>query len=1094
MSKFSYKSLLIIFFFLLISVVVLAKFILPKNKVSAAWWNDGWNYRQAINISTHTTAQSNVYITTSINIGTTAKTQTDDGDFRFVNQNGELLSYYLVSGVGTTNITFHIQFSNFPAGSQTIYAYYGNFSVENGFSLSDFTTLASNYTIGSLSSEETGGGPIAYWKFDEGIGTTIYDSSSNQNNGLLSGTTLPVWIDESQCISGKCLGFSNSSDTINFGHNITIDSLTKMTLTAWVKANTWTHVSTILNKGPESAVDHFWWGWGTPGWGPTGGGMSLEIGDSSGYQVLKGQDNLTWETNHWYFIAVTIDNSTKQYKHYRDGILAGSGTFSKNFSPGTLNLYADSYLGNSGHNLNGYLDEIRIYSYVRTASQIKLDYNARGSLQGSSVNLGIKSSTRPNLSSKLVAYYKFNEGSGTTIYNGSIGSSLNGTLGTGSSAPAWTNNGKFNKALIFNGTTSKIDLPNDIVSVSNIRTNGITYSAWIKTSNNSQIQRIVGQQISNGYSDYSSGGLGINSSGKAQMISYDDSGSYKYMESTTTLQNNIWYHIVGTYNSSDQKMRIYINGELEGNPISIVTFSRLFTNASNRIGLKDYVTPYSFVGSIDEVKIYNTALTDDEVKQDYNQGSAISFGSSNQTIGGTTTSLDYCIPGDTSYCASPVAEYNFEENTGTTTKDISGNNNNFTFNTGTSAPTWSIGKKSIGSALNFDGSSNWVQRTLSPSIAAATDYTQCLWFNSSTNTTRQVIIDDANQWEHWIAITTNKTIMGCYYNTTQICTTSTATINLNTWNHVCLSVKSGQKMSLYLNGSLTSENTNIGSSLPKIYDDICIGANGGSVHGEKFTGKIDDVKIYNYARTPAQVAYDYNKGAPIGWWKLDECQGSIANDSSGTGNTGSINIGPSGTQTSTGTCTTSGTAWGNGASGHTNSSLNFDGYDDNVSLNTAFNGTNNYSLSSWVYLNSNFSSSKYDRFLGTPTWGSGRIGLIVTPNYKLGANTYFGAGGDYWQTTNITVPLNQWFHAAITFDRNGNQNLFYNGILVSSINISAASSYSWSGENLKIAYGTYGDTYYVPHEGKIDDVRIYNYALTVEQVKQLYNGGSVNFN
>lgn len=168
-----------------------------------------WHYRKAINISSHTSSESNVYIIATVNIGTTTKAQADDGDFRFITQSGENLNYYIASGVGTTTISFHILIPSFPAGAQTIYAYYGNPSASNGFSTSAFSTHASNYTIGSLSTEEIGGGPIVYWKFDEGVGTTAYDSAGN-NNGVINKAS---WTNQGKTNNG--LGFSpNQENTI----------------------------------------------------------------------------------------------------------------------------------------------------------------------------------------------------------------------------------------------------------------------------------------------------------------------------------------------------------------------------------------------------------------------------------------------------------------------------------------------------------------------------------------------------------------------------------------------------------------------------------------------------------------------------------------------------------------------------------------------------------------------------------------------------------------------------------------------------------------------------------------------------------------
>src|SRR5690606_5073324 len=105
----------------------------------------------------------------------------------------------------------------------------------------------------------------------------------------------------------------------------------------------------------------------------------------------------------------------------------------------------------------------------------------------------------------------------------------------------------------------------------------------------------------------------------------------------------------------------------------------------------------------------------------------------------------------------------------------------------------------------------------------------------------------------------------------------------------------------------------------------------GSRSTSTFNGMLDHIKIYDYARTPAQIAYDYNRGAPVAHWKFDECEGTVAHDSSGNGNHGTINIGASGSQSTAGTCQTSG-AWANGKDGRFNGSLNFDGTDDNVSI------------------------------------------------------------------------------------------------------------------------------------------------------------------
>src|SRR3990167_2376449 len=123
----------------------------------------------------------------------------------------------------------------------------------------------------------------------------------------------------------------------------------------------------------------------------------------------------------------------------------------------------------------------------------------------------------------------------------------------------------------------------------------------------------------------------------------------------------------------------------------------------------------------------------------------------------------------------------------------------------------------------------------------------------------------------------------------------------------------------------------------------------------RFNGKFDQIKIFDRTLTPAQIAWDYNKGGPVAHWRFDECQWTTANDSSGNTNTGTITVGATGTYTSMGTCPVSSasTMWYNGATGKRNYSLAFDGTDDYVTMGDPASGvldfgTGDFSLSAWI--------------------------------------------------------------------------------------------------------------------------------------------------
>lgn len=172
----------------------------------------------------------------------------------------------------------------------------------------------------------------------------------------------------------------------------------------------------------------------------------------------------------------------------------------------------------------------------------------------------------------------------------------------------------------FDGTDDYVSLPNNIVTTQHMSDNGISYSTWVKGNALGIEQRIIGQQISSGYSDYSSGGLGISSSNHFKMIAYSSAnpGAYQSAVSETTLNTNDWFHVVGTYNAVDKYLRVYVNGQQEGVPQIIGEF-RLYSNDANRMGAKLHSsTPYHFNGIITDARVYNRTLSPEEVSILYN--------------------------------------------------------------------------------------------------------------------------------------------------------------------------------------------------------------------------------------------------------------------------------------------------------------------------------------------------------------------------------------------------------------------------------------------------------------------------------------------
>lgn len=195
----------------------------------------------------------------------------------------------------------------------------------------------------------------------------------------------------------------------------------------------------------------------------------------------------------------------------------------------------------------------------------------------------------------------------------------------------------------------------------------------------------------------------------------------------------------------------------------------------------------------------------------------------------------------------------------------------------------------------------------------------------------------------------------------------------------------------------------------------------------------------------------------VGWWLFNEQGGIKANDISGRGNNGTLIGGPT---------------WNN-------QSLSFDGTNDYVV--TGNYATSNSSPMTWsVWVNPTATSNNTNGIIGYSTTSPERIALV---SGHSGANTdkwaIYTPGSGY--IFGSTHGLNQWYHLVMVFDGT-NVSLYVNGVL--DISPTAA---SYTAGTIPFAFGRFYynlNGYYFP--GSLDDVRVYNRALSAAEVQQLY--------
>lgn len=208
----------------------------------------------------------------------------------------------------------------------------------------------------------------------------------------------------------------------------------------------------------------------------------------------------------------------------------------------------------------------------------------------------------------LVAAYSFNEGSGTTVTDLS-GNGNNGVI----NGATWTT-GKYGGALSFNGSSSYVDLGNP---ASLQLTGSMTWSAWIYAAANpaDDGQIVAKSDSSSGWQFKTSPDTGSHTFGVAVS---PGSGSLTQRYSTTIRALNTWYHVAGVYNASAGTLNIYVNGVLDNGVLSGTIPSSQFNNSAVNVNIGRRTGGFYFNGIIDEVRIYNRALSLAEIQTSMN--------------------------------------------------------------------------------------------------------------------------------------------------------------------------------------------------------------------------------------------------------------------------------------------------------------------------------------------------------------------------------------------------------------------------------------------------------------------------------------------
>jgi hypothetical protein len=204
---------------------------------------------------------------------------------------------------------------------------------------------------------------VGHWTFDEGSGTTAYDSSGNGYNGTISGGAAYT----TGRISTGALSFDGVDDFVTVAHNSALAlANSEYTVAYWFKRESNTVAGTVFQAlGNE-----------TKGFGNyTHSNNNMYLVHGSGTPNSYGNSNSAFtyvEPAEWHHVAQVYNKDGATIYLYVDGTPYAYPASGPLVDSGMNMLFGASYggLGNVANFLTGAMDDVQIYNQMLSTSQV----------------------------------------------------------------------------------------------------------------------------------------------------------------------------------------------------------------------------------------------------------------------------------------------------------------------------------------------------------------------------------------------------------------------------------------------------------------------------------------------------------------------------------------------------------------------------------------------------------------------------------------------------------------------------------------------------------------------------------------------------
>ncbi len=576
----------------------------------------------------------------------------------------------------------------------------------------------------------------------------------------------------------------------------------------------------------------------TYGDGGAGTNFGIKLG-ANNYKLQSWDGASQWEfglysiPSSWIHLCTVHDSSASTTKMYYNGHLVNSVSAYTYATAAAAELWIGQKINSTVDYYNGAIADLRIYN--RTLNEGEINELSQDALSG---NVGISYNSGPT---GLLNHFTFNGGaltdSGPLAYD---------VTNNGAAVVATGKDGDASGAMSFDKTVPQF-LEKTGVTTDGMGTgNDVTISAWVApkslpTTGADSIHTIISRLekvVTSGPDGYY---LELYQNAGTQFIAWSSAGgsgnSWVY---PVTLPLNSWTNV--TIVQSGSTATLYINGAIvapsTSNPSVYVPDPNV---GSLLIGKR--TDGFPFDGNIDDVRIYNNALTAAQVRQ-----------------------LSTQVP------SGLVAHYDFNGDA----TDTSGWGNDATVNAastgGANAGGAALTPDSNGlvSAYNFDGTDDNILTPVDidgdvmpsvtlvgrvrPTLIPDNTDVQAFFSNEDANWDRVfgleiggaglVVGDAANANPSWAA-------------------TTDPLVATNTWQHVAVTFNRAGNTLVYYNGGLIGTTLNTDTAgLGTTTQLLALGANPATPSLASFAGDLDNVQIYNRQLTPAEIHALMGKTGP----------------------------------------------------------------------------------------------------------------------------------------------------------------------------------------------------------------------------------------